>query len=94
MVEIMLSPHLGTEFMEIVPYHRLYISELMERGVISTYAINTERTMGWINMRGQDEGEIESYIQKFPILKFFTYEISELMIFDNEAYRIPKMSLN
>jgi hypothetical protein len=94
MVQIMLPPHLGTEFMEIVPYHRLYINELMERGIISTYAINTERTMGWINMKGRDEEEIDGYVKKFPIYRFLTYEISELMIFDNEAYRIPKMSMN
>ena len=94
MVQIMLSPNLGEDFMEIVPYHRMYINELMERGAISTYAINVERSMGWINMKGKDEEEIESYVRKFPIFRFFTYEINELMIYDNEAYRIPKMSLN
>jgi hypothetical protein len=94
MVQIWLVQNLGVDFMEVVPYHRIYINELMERGVISTYAIKADRSMGWINMNGKDEEEIESYVRKFPIFKFFTYEISELMIFDNEAYRIPKMSLN
>jgi aspartate 1-decarboxylase len=94
MVQITLPAHLGADFMEIIPYHRIYINELMERGVISTYAINVDRTMGWINMNGKTAEEIESYVEKFPIFKFLTYAISELMIFDNEAYRIPKMSLN
>ena len=95
MIEVGLPEYLGTEFMALIPFQQLYINSLIEKGVISTYAVDADRSRGWIGMSGKSEEEIEKYLKKFPIFDYLTtYHINELMFFDSEAYRFPKLCLN
>lgn len=94
MVQIYLPDYLGDDFYEAIPKHREYINVLIERGQIVNYCVNSEKTKGWIEMNAKSVDEIKNLISRFPIKKFIRYDINEIMIFDGEAYRLPKLVLN
>ena len=94
MIQIYLPDYLGDDFYNMIPKHRDYISVLIEKGSISNYSINAERTKGWIEMNAKSVDEVKNLINRFPIKKFIRYDINEIMIFDGEAYRLPKLVMN
>lgn len=85
---------LDAEFWKLVPEHRELVNDLLVKEVIETYAINIERTKGWITLNAGDEKEAGTIIESFPISNYYTYEIEQLFIFDNALGLMPKMVLN
>ena len=94
MVQIYLPDFLGDDFYDLIPKHREFINLLIEKGNIVNYYINAERTRGWIEMNAKSVEEIKHFVSRFPIKKFIRYDINEIMIFDGEAFRFPKLVLN
>lgn len=94
MVQVYLPDYLNEDFYSVIPKHRAYINNLIENGSITNYCINAERTRGWIEMNAKSVEDVKHIINRFPIKKFIRYDINEIMIFDGEAYRLPKLILN
>lgn len=82
------------EFMNLVPKHRGVISDLILKGVIDSYAISAEVGRGWITMNGKDKSDIRKQLERSPLYKYFELEIDQLMVYDSQMYRFPKMVLN
>jgi aspartate 1-decarboxylase len=82
------------EFMGLVPKHRVVINELIISGVIDSYAISAEQGRGWITMNGASKNDIRKHLQRSPLFKYFELEIDQLMVYDSQMYRFPKMVLN
>ena len=82
------------EFMNLVPKHRTIINELILKGVIDSYAISAEVGRGWITMNAKDKDNIHKYLKRSPLYKYFELEIDQLMVYDSQMYRFPKMVLN
>lgn len=81
-------------FMNLVPKHRGVISDLILKGVIDSYAISAEAGRGWITMNAKDKSDIHKQLERSPLYKYFEIEIDQLMIYDSQMYRFPKMVLN
>lgn len=81
-------------FMNLVPKHRSIISDLILKGVIDSYAISAEAGRGWIIMNTKDKTAIHAHLERSPLYKYFELEIDQLMIYDSQMYRFPKMVLN
>lgn len=94
MVQIYLPDYLGDDFYTLIPKHREFINLLIEKGNIVNYYINAEKTKGWIEMNGKSADEVKGFVNRFPIKQFIRFDIQEIMIFDGEAYRLPKLVLN
>lgn len=92
-VSIYLQDNLDEKFWELVPQHRELVSELMLDEKILTYAINLERSKGWMTVNAENVKEVRSIIQSFPIVDYLTYEIDELFIFDSTSTQ-PQLILN
>ena len=82
------------DFMALVPAHRLYISSLIEKGVIDHYVVTMESQTTWITFTAETKEEIEKYLSKSPIYRYWTYEIEELFVIDGQHYRMPVVQLN
>ncbi|MES2519346.1 MAG: hypothetical protein V4585_14630 [Bacteroidota bacterium] len=82
------------EFMSLVPKHRGVISELILKGVIDSYAISAEVGRGWITMNAKSKPDIHKQLERSPLYKYFELEIDQLMVYDSQMYRFPKMVLN
>ncbi|MEI6881226.1 MAG: muconolactone Delta-isomerase family protein [Bacteroidota bacterium] len=94
MVELELPVVIDTDFMKMIPSHRAYISQLINEGKIQSYSINTERTLGWIIFNCKDAEAVFEIVEQFPIYKYISIQVHDLMIHDSEAFRFPKMHMN
>ncbi len=82
------------DFMSLVPKHRGVINELILKGIIDSYAISAEAGRGWITMNAKDKPDIHKQLERSPLYKYFELEIDQLMVYDSQMYRFPKMVLN
>lgn len=82
------------EFMKLVPNHRIVINELILKGVIDSYAISAEASRGWIIVNAKSKESVHKYLQRSPLYQYFEIEIDQLMVYDSQSYRFPKMVLN
>lgn len=85
---------LDEAFWKLIPDHRERINELTLQNVIETYAVNLERTKGWIVMNANDDAGVIAQVEELPISDYFTYEIDQLFIFDNALAHFQKFVLN
>jgi hypothetical protein len=92
-VSIYLTENLDDKFWELIPQHREMISELMLDEKVITYAINIERSKGWLTITADNLKEVRNVLLAFPIIDYMTYEIDELFIFDSTSTQ-PQLILN
>lgn len=94
MVQVRLPKELSPEFYALIPEHRAYIDKQIEEGTITLYAINSDRTHGWVVVAADTAELALAVVEQFPIYSYLEIEIDELFIFDGETMRLPKVSLN
>jgi muconolactone delta-isomerase len=93
-VEMYIPAVVDQDFFKMIPAHRAYIDELIAEGKILTYAVNEERSKGWIVFEAKEAEEVLDLVQQFPIHRFLSIEIHALMVHDGESYRFPRLHLN
>ncbi len=81
-------------FMTFVPAHRTYINYLINKGVIDLYAVSMESQTCWITLNAETKAEVDNYLTKTPLYKYWTYVIEELFVYDSQQYRLPAVQLN
>lgn len=81
-------------FMNSIPAHRTYINYLINKGVIDIYAVSMESQTCWITLNAETKTEVDKYLTKTPLYKYWTYKIEELFVYDSQQYRLPKVQLN
>ena len=82
------------QFMTLVPAHRTYINYLINKGIIDSYAVSMESLRSWIMMTAESKNEIQDYLRKSPLFKYWTFEIDELFVYDGQTYRLPALQMN
>ncbi len=85
---------MNDQFMTLVPPHRTYINYLINKGIIDTYAVSMESYRSWITMTAESKADIEGFLRKSPLYKYWTYEIDELFVYDGQTYRLPALQMN
>lgn len=84
---------LEESFWEQIPSHRKHINSLMSDETIVTYSVNQGRSKGWVVINANSEAHARTFIEKFPIRRFISYQIDELFIFDS-MIGAPRLILN
>ena len=82
------------EFMTFVPPHRVYVNSLIEKSIIDYYTVSMESQTSWIVFNAASKMEVEKYLSKSPLYKYWTIEIDELFVYDGQSYRLPAVQLN
>lgn len=82
------------EFMVLVPPHRTYINYLINKGIIDSYAVSMESYRSWIMMTADSKEQVQEYLKKSPLYKYWTAEIDELFVYDGQTYRLPALQMN
>lgn len=82
------------EFMSFVPAHRVYINSLIEKNIIDYYTVSMESLRSWMVINAYSKEEVEKYLSKSPLYKYWTLEIDELFVYDGQSYRLPAVQLN
>ena len=82
------------EFMQLVPEHRSFINDLIEKGVIDHYVVTMESQRVWITINATGKREVKKILSKSPLFKYWKMEIVELFVIDGQHYRLPAVQLN
>lgn len=79
---------------DLLPGHRTYINQLILDGVIDHYAVTMESQRIWITINAESKEDIDIYLSKSPLYKYWSYQIDELYVIDGMHYRLPAVQLN
>ena len=82
------------EFMSFVPAHRVYINSLIEKNILDYYTVSMESQKSWMIFNAASKLEVEEFLSKSPLYKYWTIEIDELFVYDGQSYRLPAVQLN
>ncbi len=82
------------QFIQLVPPHRTYINYLINKNIIDSYVVSMESQTVWITFNAETKTEIDQYLAKSPLYKYWNYIIEELFVYDGQLYRLPSVQLN
>ncbi len=82
------------EFMQLVPPHRTYINFLINKNSIDSYAVSMESHTIWITFNAGSKTEVDKYLSKSPLYKYWIYIIEELFVYDGPLFRLPSLQYN
>ncbi len=94
MVTITLPATFTQEYMTLIPKQRAMVVDLLSSGRLSSFSLNRDRSTAWMVATCKDEAALHSMLNKFPMHRFFSYEINELILHDTQFMGLPKLVLN
>jgi hypothetical protein len=92
--QVTIQFEMDDEFMSFVPPHRVYINSLIEKNVIDYYTVSMETQRSWIVFNAASKKDVERYLSKSSLYKYWTVEIDEIFVYDGQSYRLPALQLN
>ncbi|MBC7886369.1 MAG: hypothetical protein H7Z13_00660 [Ferruginibacter sp.] len=92
--QVTIHFEMDDEFMSLVPAHRAYINDLVDTGTIDYYSVSMETQRCWMIINATNKKEVEDFLAKTPLRKYWTIEIDELFVYDSQTYRLPALQLN
>ncbi len=92
--QVTIKFEMDDAFMGFVPQHRVFINQLIDKGIIDYYAVSMETQRSWILMNAGSKIAVEEYLMQSPLYKYWTIEIDELFVYDGQTYRLPAVQLN
>ena len=92
--QVTIHFEMDNDFMSFVPPHRIYINDLIDKGVVEYYTVSMETQRCWMLINALSKNEVTNYLQKSPLRKYWTIEIDELFVYDAQSYRLPALQLN
>ena len=92
--QVTIRFYMDEEFMKLVPSHRVYINDLIDKNIIDYYAVSMETQRSWMIINAVDKKEVEDCLAKSSLHNYWTIEIDELFVYDSQAYRLPALQLN
>ena len=92
--QVTINFRMEEESFKLLPAHRDYINQLIEKNIIEYYTVSLETKRAWIIINATDKTEVEDHLSKSPFFKYWEFEIDELFLFDGQTYRLPALQLN
>ena len=94
MVDITLPENMTEDFIQLIPAQRSFINKMFERGIITSYSLNLDRSKLWVTFYSATPEDVERVLRKFPIAEYITYQMHELMFHNSLSTMLPAVSLN
>ena len=92
--QVTITFFMDDTFMTLVPAHRTYINYLINKGIIDSYTVCLESQKSWIIINAYDKKEVETYLNRSPLHKYWQFTVDELYVFDGQNYRLPALQMN
>ena len=92
--QVIITFDMDEEFMTLVAPHRTYIGYLINKGILDHYTVSLESQRCWMVINADNKKQVQDYLKKSPLFKYWTYEIDELYVYDGQSYRMPAVQLN
>jgi len=94
MMEITMPYYKDEEFVTLIPRQRQMIGRLLQTGVISSFSLNFDRTKSWMTIFAENEEAAFRIVESFPMYKYMTFEIDQLIVTDRAPATAPTLVLN
>lgn len=94
MIEVNMPKEPPMEFYTLVPSQRDMVVDYMDKGVIISYGLSDDRSRLWIVVVAGNKEEVMAITEKFPMHKYMTFQVEELMFYNNSKHKLPELSLN
>lgn len=92
--QVSIRFEMDEDFMNGIPEHRRFVNEMIQEGVIDHYVVTMESMKSWITFTADSKEEVEEYLQRSPLYRYWSYEIEELFVVDGHQYRLPALQFN
>ena len=92
--QVTIRFYMDEEFMTLVPAHRTFINELINKSIVDYYAVSMETQRSWMIINATHKNAVEAYLKQSTLYNYWTIEIDELFVYDSQAYRLPALQLN
>jgi hypothetical protein len=92
--QVTIRFYTDAEFPSLLPSHRVYVNSLIEKGIIDHYVVTLESQRAWITFTADSKAQVDQYLSKSPIYRYWDYEIEELLVIDGQHYRLPAVQMN
>lgn len=94
MITIKFHASFNEEFVSLIPSQRAEVNRLMEKGILTSYSLSSDRVTLWITLIASSSEAVETTLKMMPLYKFMQYEIVELMFHNNPVYTPMHFSMN
>lgn len=94
MIVVIFPSQLNEEFISRIPEQRAEVNRLMEKGVLTSYSLSSDRKILWITMLAASREAAEEVLKIMPLYKFMKYEVVELLFHNNPIYAPMHFSMN
>lgn len=85
---------LTDEFLSLIPEQRSHVDALLHDGTMRSYAVAKDRSFLWTIIVAESEEDAAAVVDAFPLRKFMTVKVTELLFASSPAALLPQMSLN
>lgn len=82
------------DIVSLLPKQRRVINELLQKGVLESYALSSDRSRAWCAVNADSERDVRHIFSGFPLIRFMKIEILELSWYDNVQLGFPPLMLN
>ncbi len=82
------------DFNELIAPHRVYINYLINKEIVDQYVVSLELQTVWITLNAESTKNAEKVLKQAPLAKFWTWQLTELGVWDGQLYRFPAVQPN
>jgi hypothetical protein len=94
MVIIRFTAAFSEEFVSLIPSQRAQINRLMEKRIITSYSLSSDRAVLWVTVLATSAEAVEKTLRLMPLYQFMRYEIVELMFHNSPVQEHMHLSMN
>ena len=69
--QVTIRFYMDEEFMKLVPSHRVYINDLIDKNIIDYYAVSMETQRSWLIINAVDKKEVEDCLAKSSLHNYW-----------------------
>jgi hypothetical protein len=94
MIIIRFLTSFSGEFESLIPEQRAQVNHLMEKGIITSYSLSTNRSTLWMTLLATSPEAVEKTLRMMPLFKFMRYDVVELMFHNSPVSAPMRFSMN
>lgn len=92
--EIELINPFTPDFSKLIPEQRKRVDELMNTGLIVSYALAIDRSKLWIVFEAKNLEQVYDLLRSFPLYEYMKPDVFELAFYDSIHSGFPQLCFN
>ena len=93
-VNIQFPSHFSDEFVMLIPKQRRVVNELLQKGILESYAISSDKVKAWAAVNAETEKEVRDIFSSFPLIRFMKIDVQQLAFYNQVQLAFPPVMPN